>query len=66
MKLIYRGHIYEYTPRPVGSYIKPRAINWRYQLTGERFKCTPRPIRPYIKPRAINWRYQLPEMMPSH
>ena len=66
MKLIYRAHIYEYTPRPVQPYIKPRAINWRYQPLGERFKYTPRPVQTYIKPRTINWRYQLPEMMHSH
>ena len=66
MKLIYRAYTYEYTPRPVQPYIQPRAINWRYQPLGERFKCAPRSIRPYVKPRAINWRYQLPEMMSSH
>lgn len=66
MKLIYRAHIYEYTPRPVQPYIKPRAINWRFQPPGKKFKHTPHPIRPYVKPRAINWRYELPEMMPFH
>ncbi|HEY9608589.1 hypothetical protein [Allocoleopsis sp.] len=63
MKFIYRAYIYEYTPRPIQPYVKPRAINWRYQCLGERFKCTPRPIHHYVKPRAINWRYQLPEIL---
>ncbi len=31
MKLIYRAHIYGHTPGPVQPYIKPRAINWRFQ-----------------------------------
>ncbi|NEQ28731.1 MAG: hypothetical protein F6K28_59185 [Microcoleus sp. SIO2G3] len=65
MKLIYRAHIYEYTPRPVQPYIKPRAINWRFQPPGETFECAPRPVRPYVKPSAMNWRFELPEMMHS-
>lgn len=32
MKLIYRANILEYTPRSVQPYIKPRAMNWRFQL----------------------------------
>ena len=63
MQLIYRGHIYEYTPRPVQSYVKPRALNWRYQPAGENFENTPGSIQPYIQPRAINWRYQYPSLV---
>lgn len=32
MNLIYRAYTYEYTPHPIQPYVKPRAINWRYQL----------------------------------
>lgn len=59
MKLIYRAQIYEYTPRPIPAYVKPRAINWRFQPAGEKFECTPRPIPAYVKPQAMNWRLQL-------
>ena len=65
MKLIYRALIIETTARPVQPYVKPRAINWRFQTSGERFELTPRPVQPYVKPRAINWRFQAPAMLPS-
>lgn len=65
MKLIYRAHVYEYTPRPVRPYVNPRAMNWRFQPPGETLECTPRPVRPYVKPRAMNWRFELPAMMHS-
>lgn len=58
MKLIYRGHIYDYTPAPVPPYRQPRALNWRYHHPGEQYECTPAPIQPYRQPRALNWRYQ--------
>ena len=64
MQLIYRGHIYEYTPRPARPDVQPRAVNWRYQLPGQTFESTPRPARPDVKPRAVNWRYQLPDTIP--
>ena len=58
MKLIYRGHVYDYTPALVPPYRKPRALNWRYHPWGEQYECKPAPIRPYRQPRALNWRYQ--------
>lgn len=60
MKLIYRALQIEITPRPIPPYVKPHAINWRFQPPGEKFETTPRPISPYVKPRAINWRFQAP------
>lgn len=33
IQLLYRGVTYTCTPSPVLPYQKPRAINWRYQLT---------------------------------
>ena len=59
LKLIYRGHIYNYTPRPVQPYRKPHALNWRWQTPGENYKSTDRPILPYCPPRALNWRFQI-------
>lgn len=59
MKFIYRAQIYEYTPCSIPAYVKPRAINWRFQLPGEKFECTPRPVPEYIKPKAMNWRFEL-------
>ena len=59
MKFFYNGHTFEYTPRPIPVYVKPRAINWRFQPPGEKFKCTPRPVPEYIKPKAMNWRFEL-------
>jgi len=58
MQLIYRGHSYNYTPATPQPYVKPRALNWRYQVPGETYEGAIAP-EPYIKPRAINWRYQL-------
>ena len=60
MKLIYRALLIEITSLPIPPYVKACAINWRYQLPGEKFETTPRPIPAYVKPRAINWRYQSP------
>lgn len=65
MKLIYRALIIETTPRPIPTYVKPSAINWRFQPSGERFELAPRPVQPYVKPRAINWRFQPSAMLPS-
>jgi hypothetical protein len=58
MKLIYRAQSYDYTPRPVPPYRKPRAINWRFQVGCETSEGIPRPVPPYRKARAINWRFQ--------
>lgn len=65
MKLIYRALIIETPPHPIPTYVKPRAINWRFQTSGEGFELTPRPVQSYVKPRAINWRFQRPAMLPS-
>ena len=65
MKLIYRALIIETIPRPAQPYVKPRAINWRFQTSAEKFELTPHPVQPYAKPRAINWRFQPPAMLPS-
>lgn len=65
MKLIYRALIIETTHRPIPAYVKPRALNWRFQPPGEKFETTPRPVQPYVKPRAINWRFQIPVLLPS-
>lgn len=59
MKLIYRALIFDYTPAAVKPYVKPRALNWRFQPPGQKFECTPCPILPYVKPKAMNWRFQL-------
>ncbi|MFB2896259.1 hypothetical protein ACE1CI_25395 [Aerosakkonemataceae cyanobacterium BLCC-F50] len=59
MQLIYRGHVYNYTPAPVKPYQKPRALNWRYQSYNKYEQDTQVPIQPYKKPRALNWRYQI-------
>ncbi|MFB2877650.1 hypothetical protein [Floridanema aerugineum] len=58
MQLIYRGHIYNYTPAAPKPYVKPRALNWRYQVAGETYQAKAETTQ-YVKPRAINWRYQM-------
>jgi hypothetical protein len=59
MQLIYRGHIYDYTPSAPQPYVKPRALNWGYYIPGETYEPTiPSQSQPYLKPRALNWRYQ--------
>lgn len=63
MKLIYRADVYEYTPLSAQPYVKPRALNWRFQPAGAKFECAPRSVQPYVKPRAINWRFQPPVAM---
>ncbi|OKH32725.1 hypothetical protein NIES2119_25195 [[Phormidium ambiguum] IAM M-71] len=58
MQLIYRGHVYDYTPPKLKPYIKPRAINWRFQAPGETYSENIS-AEPYVKPRAINWRFKM-------
>lgn len=58
MQLIYRGQIYSYTPPAPKPYVKPRALNWRFQSPGESYEATSVP-QPYIKSRVLNWRYRL-------
>ena len=59
IQLIYRGYIFNYTPRPIQPYRKPQALNWRWHSPATTFETTPRPTLPYCKPRALNWRFQL-------
>lgn len=58
-KLIYRGHTYSYSPRPV----VPEAANGPTVTLIYRGATYERslPARPYQTPRAINWRYQTQE-----
>lgn len=58
MQLIYRGHIYNYTPAAPKPYVKPRALNWRYQIAGETYQPRAKTTQ-YVKPRVLNWRYQM-------
>lgn len=58
MQLIYRGYSCAHTPRAIQPYCKPRALNWRYQISGETYEAFSRPISAYCCPRAVNWRYQ--------
>lgn len=59
MKLIYRGNIYESTPRSIPMNITPTAVNWRYQpLQNEIFENNSCPVISFPRPRAINCRYQ--------
>ena len=62
MNLIYRGHVYPYTPTEPKPYVKPRALNWRFQAPGKCYETyeTAFVPQPYVKPRALNWRYRLP------
>ncbi len=57
MQLIYRANIINHTPKPLAAYIKPRALNWRFQTPGETYNA-PTTVEAYIKPRALNWRFQ--------
>jgi hypothetical protein len=67
MKLIYRGHICDYTPRPVvvpeASVMKGtegttegETVTLIYR--GHTYQRNLRPLQPYQQPRAINWRWQ--------
>lgn len=58
MQLIYRGHAYSYESTNL-ILIKPRALNWRYQVPGQTCEVET-PCRPARAPLAINWRYQYP------
>jgi hypothetical protein len=58
MQLIYGGHTYNYIPSSPKAYVKPRALNWRYQVAGENYEAKVKNTE-YVKPRAINWRYQM-------
>ncbi len=61
MQLVYRAQAFTFTPAPQRS-IRPRAINWRYQVAGDAVEPTSVSAFRSILPAAINWRYQLPVM----
>ena len=60
MKLTYRGHTYDYNPRP--AVISEVAATDRETVTlmyrGTAYKRTPPSPKSYQQSRAINWRYQ--------
>ncbi|MDV3002556.1 MAG: hypothetical protein N5P05_004211 (plasmid) [Chroococcopsis gigantea SAG 12.99] len=59
MQLIYRGFVTEYkSTSRTGQHLTTNAINWRYQLQGERPASTTTRRTVYAAPRAINWRWQ--------
>ena len=64
MQLIYRGYTVNYIPRPVQTYRKPNALNWRWQGFCENVQSAPQPIKRYCPPRALNWRFQMQTGMP--
>ncbi len=61
MQLIYRAQLIDYTPAPVRPYVKPRALNWRFQAPGENYGTTTaiEPEYTYRAPRALNWRFRM-------
>jgi hypothetical protein len=58
MQLIYRGQTFNYTPVQPQSTCKPRAVNWRYQVSGE--PSADVEFAPSIHSQAgtVNWRWQ--------
>jgi hypothetical protein len=60
MKLIYRALTFDYIPRSVETYGKPRVLNWRFHAPGETYEYTCLPPQPYHKPRVLNWRFHAP------
>jgi hypothetical protein len=59
MNLIYRGQTFSYNARSA-TYRQSFAINWRYQVEGEKYSNNSLPTVPYQQPFAINWRWQVP------
>jgi Domain of unknown function (DUF4278) len=60
IKLIYRGNIYDYTPRPVVVSQEDKT-DWSTVTLiyrGTTYQRQIQPSKPYQKPRAINWRWQ--------
>lgn len=35
MQLIYLAYTFNYIPQPIQPYVKPRALNWRFQLIAD-------------------------------
>ncbi len=58
MQLVYRAQIFNYTPAEPKPYVKPRALNWRFQAPGEVYEGATT-VQAYVPPRAMNWRFQM-------
>ncbi len=60
IKLIYRGHTYDYTPRPALSSesVVANATTVTLIYRGITHQHSLPALKPYQQPRAINWRYQ--------
>lgn len=60
IKLIYRGHTYDYTPRPaiVSETIEPDKLVVTLIYRGNTYEYNLRSSRTYQKPRTISWRWQ--------
>jgi Domain of unknown function (DUF4278) len=61
MKLIYRGEVYNYTPRPVviSGAVEPEGMTVTLIYRGNTYERKLRSPKAYQEPRAINWRYQI-------
>ncbi|MBR8831881.1 MAG: hypothetical protein N5P05_002136 [Chroococcopsis gigantea SAG 12.99] len=58
MNLIYRGFISKYQAPVKECYRQPHAINWRYQIPGEKTPSPKLRQEVYQAPKALNWRWQ--------
>jgi hypothetical protein len=60
LKLIYRGEMCNYTPRPVvaSEAVKSDGTTVTLIYRGNTYERKLHPPKAYQKPRAINWRYQ--------
>ena len=60
IKLICRGHTYDYTPRPVVVSEEGETDGSTVTLVyrGNTYERKFQPLKPYQNPRAINWRWQ--------
>jgi hypothetical protein len=60
MKLIYRGHAYDYAPAPAQSFQIVRALNWRFHPPGFTPDKVAHLTRTSVMPKALNWRFHTP------
>jgi homogentisate 1,2-dioxygenase len=60
IKLIYRGHTYDYTPRPVvvSEVVETDEPTVTLIYRGNIYERNLQAPKAYQKPRAINWRWQ--------
>lgn len=60
-KLIYRGLVYDYTPRPAATpeAFDPNTLTVTLIYRGVTFERQIRSPKPYQTPRAMNWRYRM-------